>query len=165
MKGKEEKIKVEIETHSGNFYIHKHKTEDVDEVLCVVLDKELPVKTIKLNQLIMWYQLPEDELLKFFKNAPDQILKDNRTNRVFWHFRDTWFYVDKLYHEYGLCNNCDYLLPPWANFCFVCGAYHKGHGKIKLNFPMKYKSCENCYFPLPLIAKYCTSCGKQQNQQ
>jgi hypothetical protein len=58
-KGK--KIKVEIETHSGDFYIHKHKIEDVDEVLCVVLDKELPDKTIKLKQLIMWYQLPENE--------------------------------------------------------------------------------------------------------
>ena len=157
------KTKVEVETHSGHFFSHNHKAEDVDEVLCVVIDKKLPVKTIMLNQLIMWYDLPDNALLNFFKNNSDRMLKNNRTNGIFWHFQDTWFYVDKLYHEYGLCERCDYNLPTWANFCFVCGAHHEAHGQFVLNIPFKYKSCAKCDFSIPIRAKYCTKCGERQN--
>lgn len=44
-------IKVEVETLSSHFLIHKHKPSDFDLVICLVEDKKIPVKTIVVNGL------------------------------------------------------------------------------------------------------------------
>jgi len=42
-------VRVELETLSGNFLLHKHDPKRVDLVVCLVKDKELPVKTVEIT--------------------------------------------------------------------------------------------------------------------
>jgi len=39
-------VRVELETRASDFLYHKHDIADVDEVVCVIDDKKLPVKKI-----------------------------------------------------------------------------------------------------------------------
>ena len=96
-KGKE--IKVEVETYSSSFIKHGHKLEDVDEVLCVVKDKELPLKTIKIEQLKLWYDLEADDLVDFFKLKPSQILVNNKTGEVMHHLQEDWTSLSEKQEE------------------------------------------------------------------
>lgn len=84
------KIRVEVEIYSSSFIKHKHDPKNVDEVLCVINDLELPVKTIKIKQLRLWYQLQGDELVDFFKAMPDTLLVDHRCGQTIYHFQDDW---------------------------------------------------------------------------
>jgi len=43
------KIKIEIETLSGNYYLHKHRTSQVDVVICIKKNKSLPVPVIEIK--------------------------------------------------------------------------------------------------------------------
>ncbi len=43
------KVRVELETMSGNFILHRHDPNDVDLVICLLKNKELPVQTIELS--------------------------------------------------------------------------------------------------------------------
>lgn len=45
--GKE--VRVEVETLSSNFIIHRHNPKEVDLVLCLVKNKEIPVRTIEIS--------------------------------------------------------------------------------------------------------------------
>ena len=44
-----QEVKVELETLSSHFILHKHDPKDVDLVICLVKDKELPVKTLEIT--------------------------------------------------------------------------------------------------------------------
>ena len=50
-------IRVELETLSSNFIKHGHDPEEVDLVLCVAADKEVPVKTEIVTGLKFWKSL------------------------------------------------------------------------------------------------------------
>lgn len=45
--GKE--VRVEVETLSSNFILHKHNPKEVDLVICLVKNKELPVKVVEIS--------------------------------------------------------------------------------------------------------------------
>lgn len=47
--GKE--IRVELETVTSNFLLHKHSFDDVDEIICVKKDIELKKPIIEINEL------------------------------------------------------------------------------------------------------------------
>ena len=51
------KIKVEVEIYSKYFLKHKHDIKLVDEILCIVDDARLPVKTVEIKDLKLWYHL------------------------------------------------------------------------------------------------------------
>ena len=89
------KVRVEVEVYSSSFIKHKHDHEKVDEVLCVINDVKLPVKTIKIEELKLWYQLQGDELVDFFKTIPDSILVDHRSGQTIYHFQDDWINLSK----------------------------------------------------------------------
>jgi hypothetical protein len=95
--GKE--VKVEVETYSSSFIKHGHKLEDVDEVLCVVKDKELPLKTVKIKQLMLWHDLNGDDLVDFFKLKPNQILVNNKTGEVIHHLQEDWANLSEKHEE------------------------------------------------------------------
>ncbi|MBI2106789.1 hypothetical protein HYT57_02285 [Candidatus Woesearchaeota archaeon] len=87
---KDKKVKVEVEIYSSSFIKHKHNSENVDEVLCVIKDADLPAKTIKIQQLRLWYELQGDDLVGFFKEMPDTILVNHKTGQTINHFQDEW---------------------------------------------------------------------------
>jgi len=84
------KIRVEVEIYSSYFVKHKHSFDDVDEVLCLVNDKELSVKVIKIPHLKLWYQLKADDRVDFLLDCPDRILVNHKTGERFHHFQDEW---------------------------------------------------------------------------
>lgn len=84
------KIRVEAELFSSSFLKHGHDPDKVDEVLCVIKDKELPVKTIKIEQLRMWFELEPDEMVDFFKEMPDALLLQPRSGEIIHHIQDDW---------------------------------------------------------------------------
>jgi Arc/MetJ-type ribon-helix-helix transcriptional regulator len=43
------RVKVELETMSSNFILHKHDPKDVDLVICLLKNKDLPVQIIELS--------------------------------------------------------------------------------------------------------------------
>lgn len=43
------KIEVELETLSSNFILHNHNPKKVDLVICLIKDKNIPVKTIEIS--------------------------------------------------------------------------------------------------------------------
>lgn len=47
-----EEVRVELETLSSHFILHKHNKNDVDLVLCLLIDKDIGVKTIQIPNLI-----------------------------------------------------------------------------------------------------------------
>ncbi len=51
MEKKGKKIRVELETLSSNFLLHKHDPKKVDEVLCIKKDIKLPVRMIEIKEL------------------------------------------------------------------------------------------------------------------
>lgn len=50
MEKERDQIKVELETLSSHFFVHKHNPKDVDLVICIIDDKKLPVKTIEIGK-------------------------------------------------------------------------------------------------------------------
>lgn len=46
-----EKIKVELETHSSNFKLHKHPENKVDKVVCIIEDEKLNVPVVKIKNI------------------------------------------------------------------------------------------------------------------
>lgn len=86
----DKEIKVEAEIFASSFIKHKHDSKKVDEILCVIEDKKLPVKTIKIKQLRMWFELEADELVDFFKEMPDSLLVEPKTGNIIDHFQDDW---------------------------------------------------------------------------
>jgi len=84
------KVRVEVEMYSSSFLKHKHNPDDADEVLCVVNDKEIPVKTIVIKQLRFWYDLSADELVDFFKEMPDTLMIHHKKGLTVYHFQDEW---------------------------------------------------------------------------
>jgi hypothetical protein len=50
VKNGDKELRVELETHSSNFIMHKHNPNEVDLVICLVKNKELPVKTIEIKR-------------------------------------------------------------------------------------------------------------------
>jgi len=42
-------VRVELETLSSHFILHKHDPKNVDLVVCIVKDKELPIKTLEIT--------------------------------------------------------------------------------------------------------------------
>ncbi len=44
-------VKVELETLSSNFILHKHDQKEVDLVICIKENVKLPVETIEVKQL------------------------------------------------------------------------------------------------------------------
>ncbi len=72
------KVRVELETKSSNFIMHKHPVDRVDKVICIEDDFKLDVPTIKIKNL---------KLIKSAKiNSPysfkSQILKLLKKNKV-----------------------------------------------------------------------------------
>jgi hypothetical protein len=45
------KIRVELETLSSHFILHKHKRSEVDEVVCIKKDIEIGIPTIEIEHL------------------------------------------------------------------------------------------------------------------
>jgi hypothetical protein len=45
------KVKVELEIFSSSFISHKHPVANVDEVICIKKDADLPVKVIEVSEL------------------------------------------------------------------------------------------------------------------
>ncbi len=84
------KLRVEVEIYSNSFIKHKHNPKDVDEVLCVIDNCKLPIKTSTIKQLKLWYQLQGDELVDFFKAMPDALLIDHRCGQTIHHFQEDW---------------------------------------------------------------------------
>lgn len=89
------KVRVEVEIYSSYFLKHKHNPQEVDEVLCIVNDAKLPIKTIKIKQLKLWYQLETDERVDFFLNCPDTLLINHKTGETVHHFQDDWLNLTK----------------------------------------------------------------------
>ncbi len=87
LKGETE-IRVEAEIFSSSFLKHKHNPDKVDEILCVIENEKVPVKTIKIKQLRMWFELETDELIDFFKEMPDSLLVEPKTGNIIHHFQD-----------------------------------------------------------------------------
>ncbi len=85
-----QKIRVEVEVYSSSFLKHGHDFKEVDEVLCLIKDKELPVKIIEIKALKLWYQLKGEELVDFFKQTPDCTLVDHRCGKNINHFQHEW---------------------------------------------------------------------------
>ncbi|MBU0457126.1 MAG: hypothetical protein ABH824_05775 [Nanoarchaeota archaeon] len=83
-------VRVEIEMYSSSFLKHKHNPEEVDEVLCIVNDAKLFVKTIEIKELKFWYQLDSDDRVDFFLKCPDTLLVNHRTGEQIHHFQDDW---------------------------------------------------------------------------
>ena len=48
----EKKIRVELELKLSNFILHNHPIDEVDEIVCIEKDIKLPIKSIKINELI-----------------------------------------------------------------------------------------------------------------
>lgn len=82
--------RVEVEIYSSYFIKHKHNIGGVDEVLCVVNDTKLPVKTMEIEQLKLWYELKGDDLVDFFKQSPDNLLINHKTGETIHHFQEDW---------------------------------------------------------------------------
>ena len=47
-----EKVRIEIEIFSGNFFIHNHQIDGCDLVICLVDNVVLPIKTVALKNFI-----------------------------------------------------------------------------------------------------------------
>ncbi len=89
------KIRVEVELYSSYFLKHKHNSKEIDEVLCIVNNAKLPVKTIEIKQLKLWYHLKGDDLVDFFKQSPDNLLINHQTGETIYHFQDDWSNLKK----------------------------------------------------------------------
>jgi|TARA_B100001971_G_scaffold169823_1_gene161715 hypothetical protein len=89
------KIRVEVEIYSNYFLKHKHDIQKVDEILCIVDDAKLSIKTIEIKQLRLWYHLRGDDLIDFFKQSPDNLLINHRTGETIHHFQDDWLNLTK----------------------------------------------------------------------
>jgi len=55
-------IRIELETLSSHFISHKHSHEEIDLVLCVAVDKELPIKTEVVPGLKFWKPVKPQKL-------------------------------------------------------------------------------------------------------
>lgn len=80
------KVRVELETMSGNFILHRHDPKDVDLVICLLKNKDLPVKILELNAFDYTPPTPtETNNTKVSLDIPDELyykLKEyNRTHR------------------------------------------------------------------------------------
>jgi len=95
MKKEGKEVKVEAEIFASSFVKHKHNPQEVDEVLCVVNDANLPVKTIKIEQLKWWEELNPDELVDFFKEMPDTLLIMHKNGANIDHFQKDWVNLSK----------------------------------------------------------------------
>ncbi|MBS3151459.1 hypothetical protein J4443_03720 [Candidatus Woesearchaeota archaeon] len=84
------KANVEVEIYSSSFVKHKHNPSKIDEVLCLINDSKLSIKTIKIKQLKLWYHLQGNELVDFFKALPDTNLIDHRCNQTIYHHQKEW---------------------------------------------------------------------------
>lgn len=89
------KVRVEVEIYSSYFLKHKHNPKEVDEVLCIVNDARLPIETIEIKQLKLWYYLKGDDLVDFFKQSPDNLLINHQTGETIHHFQDDWLNLTK----------------------------------------------------------------------
>lgn len=89
------KVTVEVEIYASSFLKHNHNTDEVDEVLCVVNDVKLPLKTIKIKQLEVWHNLEGDDLVDFFKQTPDTVLINHKTHQTLYHFQNEWLNLSK----------------------------------------------------------------------
>lgn len=49
LKKGEKQVRIELEIYSSNFIRHKHNPKDVDLVICLLKDKELPINTVELG--------------------------------------------------------------------------------------------------------------------
>jgi len=68
-------IRVELETHSSHFKLHKHPENKVDRVVCIIEDEKLNVPTVKIkNVKIDKIKEPECSL----KNKLLEFLKEKR---------------------------------------------------------------------------------------
>ena|SRR3989344_3546367 len=88
-------IRVEVEIYSKSFVKHKHNLNQVDEILCIVDDAKLPVKTIEIETLKLWYHLSADKLVDLFKKLPDSLLVNHKTGEQVHHFQDDWLNLTK----------------------------------------------------------------------
>ena len=91
--GKE--IRVEVEIYSKSFLKHKHDINQVDEILCIVDDAKLLVKTIEIKDLKLWYYLSADERVDLFKELPESLLINHKTGEQVYHFQDDWLNLSK----------------------------------------------------------------------
>ncbi len=89
------KVKVEVEIYASSFLKHNHNPDEVDEVLCVVNDANLPIKTIEIKQLDVWHNPKGDDLVDFFKQTPDTILINHKTHQTLYHFQNEWLNLSK----------------------------------------------------------------------
>ena len=90
-----EPIRVEVEIYSKSFLKHKHDINQVDEILCIVDDAKLLVKTIEIKDLKLWYYLSADERVDLFKELPDSLLINHKTGEQVYHFQDDWLNLSK----------------------------------------------------------------------
>lgn len=88
-------VGVEVETLSSNFILHKHDPKKVDEVLCIVNNVELPVKTIEIKQLKMWYELKGEDLLYLFKNTSKIQFHHHKKYFSAYHHPEEWENISK----------------------------------------------------------------------
>lgn len=63
-----EKVKVEIETVLSHFNYHKHNLDDVDDVVCIKKDTDLPLNVICLNDVFSFRDRTSIMVDKEFKN-------------------------------------------------------------------------------------------------
>lgn len=88
-------IRVEVEIYSKSFLKHKHDINLVDEILCIIDDAKLPIKTIEIKNLTLWYHLSADELVNLFKELPDSLLINHKTGEQVHHFQKDWLSLTK----------------------------------------------------------------------
>ena len=78
------KIKVELETFSSHFSLHKHTPEQVDEVVCFVKDKDIPVKVIEMKELINRKILDKYSEKVIYQQKYNRYLKASKSLAEFW---------------------------------------------------------------------------------
>jgi len=69
-------VKVEIEGFSSSFISHKHKREDVDVVVCLIKDVELPnIEVLSIIDLFGWEPIGHKLRMridkKYYENSPE----------------------------------------------------------------------------------------------
>jgi len=74
-------IRVELEIHSSNFILHKHKKEETDLVICIIKDKKIGVPILEINNFISKIEKVEEKncnnhlLRKLFMCHPEKWIK------------------------------------------------------------------------------------------
>lgn len=162
-----QKIRVELETVSSHFILHHHMPQQVDEVVCFVKDKNLPVKVVEVKDMVnkeildqyskkVIYQQKCDELLLYDNNW--MLIKD-LINASY-----VYEYLEELSQS-----NPKKFLEIYEEFCKRkrerSRKDYESHTPFALKQPQKPKFCVKCGKEFPLDANFCPHCGNKPQIQ